>query len=42
VCSVLNQVEKAEFSKRKAAKELGTSRKTINRSLNEREELYGM
>lgn len=42
VCSVLDQVKKDELSKRKAAKELGTSRKTINRSLNEREELYGI
>jgi DNA invertase Pin-like site-specific DNA recombinase len=42
VCSVLDQVKKDELSKRKAAKELGTSRKTINRSLNERAELYGI
>ena len=42
VCSVLGQVKNDELSKRKAAKELGTSRKTIHRSLDEREELYGI
>lgn len=41
VCSVLEMVVKEEMSKRKAAKELQTSRKTIDRAL-ERGELYGL
>lgn len=40
VVAVLDMVQKAELSKRKAAKRLDTSRPTINRAL-DREELYG-
>lgn len=42
VCTVLEMVVDEELSKRKAAKELDTSRRTINRSLSERAELYGL
>lgn len=41
VRSVLEMVVEDELSKRKAAKELDTSRRTINRSL-DRKELYGL
>lgn len=41
VCSVLEMVQKGELSKRKAAGELDTSRKTIDRSL-ERSGMYGV
>jgi DNA invertase Pin-like site-specific DNA recombinase len=41
VCSCLEMVRKDELSKRQAAKELDTSRATINRSL-DRGELYGL
>ena len=41
IVSVLDMVQKGELSKRKAAKELGTSRPTINRAL-DRAELYGI
>lgn len=41
VVSALELVQKDELSKRKAAKELSTSRATINRAL-ERAELYGL
>jgi DNA invertase Pin-like site-specific DNA recombinase len=41
VRSVLEMVRDDELSKRKAARELSTSRRTINRSL-ERAELYGL
>lgn len=41
VCGVLDMVTKGELSKRSAAKELNTSRFTINRSL-KRSELYGI
>ncbi|RDZ39417.1 resolvase [Haloferax sp. Atlit-10N] len=41
VCAVLELVDDSALSKRKAARELGTSRRTINRSL-DREELYGL
>lgn len=41
VCAVLDMVEAGELSKRKAAKRLATSRRTINRAL-ERQELYGL
>ncbi|WP_058366387.1 recombinase family protein [Haloparvum sedimenti] len=41
VVAVLEMVQKDELSKRKAAERLGTSRPTINRSL-ERGELYGI
>lgn len=40
VCAVLDMVEKGELSKRKAARELDTSRTTITRAV-ERGELYG-
>lgn len=43
VCEVLNQVEKGEMSKRKASKQLNTSRTTISRCLEEeRRELYDL
>jgi DNA invertase Pin-like site-specific DNA recombinase len=41
VCSVLDMVAKDDLSKRKAAKNLNTSRKTIDRAL-DRGELYGL
>lgn len=41
VVSALEMVEKGELSKRKAAKRLETSRKTINRAL-DRADLYGL
>lgn len=42
VCEVLDQVVRDEMSKRQAANELGTSRRTINRSIDERGDLYGL
>lgn len=42
VCMVLHQVVDGDLSKRKAAKELDTSRRTINRCIDERPELYGL
>ncbi len=42
VCAVLDMVASGELSKRKAAKELETSRRSIGRSLDERPELYGL
>lgn len=41
VCAVLDMVEKGTLSKRKAARELDTSRTTIGRAV-EREDLYGL
>ena len=41
VCTILEDVQAGETSKRQAAKELDTSRRTIGRSL-ERGELYGL
>lgn len=41
VCAVLDMVQKGELSKRKAARELETSRKTINRCL-QKGDLYGL
>lgn len=41
VVAVLDMVEKGELSKRKAARELDSSRRTINRAL-DRSELYGL
>lgn len=41
VCAVLDMVAKGELSKRKAARELNTSRTTIARTLN-RVLLYGL
>lgn len=42
VCAVLEMIEADEISKRKAAGRLDTSRRTINRALDERPELYGL
>jgi DNA invertase Pin-like site-specific DNA recombinase len=41
ICAVLDMVAKDELSKRQAAKELDTSRPTINRAL-DRPDLYGL
>jgi DNA invertase Pin-like site-specific DNA recombinase len=43
VCEVIDQVVRGDMSKRQAARELDTSRKTIRRALQEgRRELYGL
>ena len=42
VCEVLDQVIREEMSKRQAARELHTSRKTVRRAVEERGELYGL
>lgn len=42
VCSVLEDVARGDMSKRKAAAELGTSRRTVQRSVEQRAELYGL
>ena len=42
VVSVLDDVSSGELSKRKAAAELDTSRRTIQRAIEERPELYGL
>jgi DNA invertase Pin-like site-specific DNA recombinase len=42
VCSVLEDVARGDMSKRKAASELGTSRRTVQRSVEQRAELYGL
>jgi len=42
VCGVLDMVAAGEMSKRKAAKELETSRRSIGRCLGDRPELYGL
>lgn len=42
VCSTLEMVAKDELSKRKAAGELGTSRATVKRAIEQRGELYGL
>lgn len=42
VVEVLDQVQRGEMSKRRAARELDTSRRTIRRSVTERPELYGI
>lgn len=42
VISTLQDVSEGHLSKRKAAKRLDTSRRTINRSLNDRSDLYGL
>lgn len=42
VVSTLIDVQDGHLSKRKAAKRINTSRRTINRSLNDRAELYGL
>lgn len=42
VVEVLEQVSRGEMSKRQASKELDTSRRTIQRSVEERADLYGL
>lgn len=42
VCEVLDQVVRDDMSKRQAANELDTSRRTINRAIEERADLYGL
>jgi DNA invertase Pin-like site-specific DNA recombinase len=42
VCAVLQSVENRTMSKRAAARELDTSRASINRALSDRPELYGL
>ena len=42
VCSVLEDVARGEMSKRQASKELNTSRRTIQRSVEDRADLYGL
>lgn len=42
VTEVLDQVVRDDMSKRSAARELITSRKTVNGAVNERPELYHM
>jgi DNA invertase Pin-like site-specific DNA recombinase len=42
VVEVLDQVARDEMSKRRAAKELDSSRRTIRRAVSERAELYGI
>lgn len=41
ICATLEMVQKGDLSKRKAARELNSSRRTVNRAL-ERPELYGL
>lgn len=42
VVEVLEQVARGEMSKRQAAQELGCSRRTVQRAVEERAELYGL
>jgi len=42
VVSVLEDVAKGELSKRQASKELDTSRRTVQRAIEERADLYGL
>lgn len=42
VVEVLEQVARGELSKRQAAQELGCSRRTVQRAVEERAELYGL
>jgi DNA invertase Pin-like site-specific DNA recombinase len=42
VCEVLDQVARDDMSKRQAARELDTSRKTVRRAVEERGDLYGL
>jgi len=42
VCEILDQVVRSDMSKRQAANELDTSRRTINRTIEERGDLYGL
>jgi exonuclease VII small subunit len=40
--SVLEDVARGELSKRQASKELDTSRRTVQRAIEERADLYGL
>lgn len=42
VCTVLDTVVRGEMSKRQASRELNTSRRTIQRAIENRSELYGI
>ncbi len=42
VVTVLDQVARGDMSKRQAAQELDSSRRTVRRAVNERAELYGL
>ena len=42
VCTVLDAVVRGEMSKRQASKELDTSRRTVQRAIEDRSELYGL
>jgi DNA invertase Pin-like site-specific DNA recombinase len=42
VVEVLDQVARGDLSKRQGAKELGSSRRTVRRSIEERGDLYGL
>lgn len=42
VCVCLEQVARGDMSQRQAAKELGTSRKTVRRAVRDRPDLYGI
>ena len=42
VCTVLDCVARGDLSKRKAAEELDTSRRTVQRAIEQRPELYGL
>lgn len=42
VCSVLDAVVRGDMSKRQASKELDTSRRTVQRAIEDRPELYGL
>jgi len=42
VCSVLEDVSRGDMSKRQAAKELDTSRRTVQRAIEQRADLYGL
>ena len=42
VCSVLDRVARDDLSKRQAAKELDTSRRTVQRAVEQRGDLYGL
>jgi len=42
VCSVLDRVARDDLSKRQAAKELDTSRRTVQRAIEQRGDLYGL
>jgi len=42
VCIALEQIDRGDLSKRQGAKKLDTSRRTINRCIQERRDLYGL